>query len=503
MNIAKNLESAARYFPDHMALIDKDRNLTYNELNNEANKVASALTGMEICPGDHIALVFPNSCSWIAIYFGILKAGAIAVTLPYAMTKNELVQVLDDSRPRVVFTDDTKLSDFEKKEYIDCIVSDKGDVGYTDFLSRGSSRFETIEREPDNTGAILYTGGTTGMSKGVMLTHYNIMAASFNVAHYERSNEQDRALCFLPLNHVFGQIHIMHSSILTAGGLVIQASFDMDAFLDAILKFKITKLYSVPTIYTRLLSLSGLKERLGTVRYCFSAAASMAKELVIEWKSRTGLDIFESYGMTESASMVTYNHYHKHVPGSVGTPVNGVEVQIRDEKGSLLGKNQKGEICIWGPNIMKGYLNREEDTKRAFWGEWFRSGDVGVIDDNGHLFIVDRIKELIITGGENVAPREVEDVLYGRHEIEECAVIGLPDKEYGERVVAYIVLRKGKDIDPVELKTYVKAHLSPFKVPKQFITVSDLPKSNSGKLLKRTLKEQVIEGTITGRTAQQ
>ncbi|MCD4674493.1 MAG: AMP-binding protein, partial [Desulfobacula sp.] len=227
-------------------------------------------------------------------------------------------------------------------------------------------------------------------------------------------------------------------------------------------------------------------------RYCFSAAASMARELVREWKKRTGLNIFEAYGMTESASMVTYNHYYSHVVGSVGTSVNGVEIQIRDKKGNVLGENQKGEICISGPNIMKGYLNRPEETKMSFWGRWFRSGDVGIIDDRSYLYIVDRIKELIITGGENVAPREVEEVLYERHEVEECAVIGLPDKEYGERVVAYIVPRQGQNIDPAELKAYLKIHLSPFKVPKEFIAVSNLPKSSSGKLLKRTLKEQVL-----------
>jgi len=433
----------------------------------------------------------------VAIYFGVLKAGAVAVTLPYSMTKSELDPVLDDSKPKVVFTNDAKLSDFSKKDYIDCIVSSKGDVGYTQLLSKGSSHFHTVEREPDDTGAILYTGGTTGLPKGVMLTHNNIIASSFNVAQNERSSEQDRALCFLPFNHVFAQVHIMNSTILSAGGLVIQHSFDMDAFLKAIPEFNITKIYSVPTVYTRLLSLTDLKERMDGVRYCFSAAASMAKELVKQWKVQTGLDIFEAYGMTESASMVTYNHCHCHVTGSVGTAVKGVKIQIRDKSGNVLGKNKKGEICISGPNIMKGYFNRGEETQKAFWDRWFRSGDIGIIDDSNYLFIVDRIKDLIITGGENVAPREVEDVLYERHEIEECVVIGLPDKEYGERVVAYIIPRKGKKIDPAELKAYLKKHLSPFKVPKKFIALSTLPKSNAGKLLKRTLKEQVLNGTIT------
>jgi long-chain acyl-CoA synthetase len=423
----------------------------------------------------------------------------VAVTLPYAMTKSELGPVLDDCRPKIIFTDNGKLSDIGQRTYIKHTVAELGDIGYSDLLLKGNGQCDTIHRKPGDTGAILYTGGTTGVPKGVMLTHWNIMASAFNVAHYERSGSTDRALCFLPLNHVFAQVHIMNSTILSAGGLVLQASFNMDDFLEAITKLDVTKLYSVPTVYSRLLSLTDLKKKLGPVRYCFSAAASMAKELVKEWKTKTGLDIFEAYGMTESASMVTYNHYHRHVVGSVGTPANGVELQIRDKKGKVLGKNQKGEICISGPNIMKGYLNRPEDTQKTFWGRWFRSGDVGVIDDQSHLYVVDRIKELIITGGENVSPREVEEVLYERHEIEECAVIGLPDREYGERVVAYIVPRHKNKIDPVELKAYLKTHLSSFKVPKEFIEVSELPKTSAGKLLKRELKDQVLNGTITGR----
>ncbi len=499
MNISNNLKNAASYFPDHTALMDAHRTLTYAELDNESNVIASALVSLGVLPGDHVAVLYPNSCDWVSFYFGILKSGAVAVTLPYSMTGNELRPVLDDCRPSVIFTDKNKLNDFTRNKYINTIVSEDGDIGYKDLLSKGVPDFECIEREPDDTGAVLYTGGTTGIPKGVMLTHQNIIAAAFNVAHNERSSETDVSLCFLPLNHVFAQIHIMNSTIFAGGGLVIQPSFNMDQYLGAIPRYNVTKIYSVPTVYTRLLSLPDLKEKLCAVRYCFSAAASMAKELVKEWKSRTGLDIFEAYGMTESASMVTYNHYFKHVVGSVGTPANGIEIQIRDKMGNVLGKNQRGEICIAGPNIMKGYLNRPEDTQKAFWGRWFRSGDVGTIDDNGYLFIVDRIKDLIITGGENVAPREVEDVLYERHEIEECAVIGLPDKEYGEKVVAYITLRKGNSMDPVELKAYMKLHLSPFKVPKQFIIVDALPKSSAGKLLKRTLKEQVLNGTIAGR----
>jgi long-chain acyl-CoA synthetase len=189
--------------------------------------------------------------------------------------------------------------------------------------------------------------------------------------------------------------------------------------------------------------------------------------------------------------MVTYNHYHHHVIGSVGTAVPGVEIQIRDENGKQMELGEKGEICIRARNIMKGYLNNPQANETAFWGDqWFRSGDVGVFDDDGYLYIVDRIKDMIITGGENVYPREVEEVLYTRSEIQECAVIGLPDQEWGERVTAFLILRPDEAFDQDKLNSHMKSCLSPFKVPKEYVTVNDFPRSPAGKILKRELKKQ-------------
>jgi long-chain acyl-CoA synthetase len=270
----------------------------------------------------------------------------------------------------------------------------------------------------------------------------------------------------------------------------------LDKVLEAIRLHRVTKFYGVPTIYYRLLQLEGLKEKLGAVNYCFSAAASMAGEIVREWKLRTHLDIHEAYGMTETASMVTYNHHIRHVVGSIGTPVNTVEVQIRDSQGHVLGQREEGEICICGPNVMRGYLNKPDETKAAFWGDWLRSGDVGMFDEEGYLYIMDRIKDMIITGGENVYPREVEELLYKIPEIGECSVIGLPDKEYGEKVTACIVpKRKGWQPDPADLKTILKASLSRFKIPRDYIFLDELPKSSTGKILKRELKKNIMGRT--------
>jgi long-chain acyl-CoA synthetase len=315
----------------------------------------------------------------------------------------------------------------------------------------------------------------------------------------ERSVPGDRSLCFLPFNHVFGQMHIMNAAILSAGCLEILPGFDLDRILETTEAGRVTKFFAVPTVYVRLLGLKDLKKALGRIRYCFSAAASMAAEIVRQWKEETGLTIYEGYGMTESASAVTYNHYYRHVVGAIGQAVPGVEVQIRDGSGKRLGTGEEGEISIRGRNIMtQGYLNNPEETQAAFWPDgWYRSGDVGVVDQEGYLYIVDRIKDMIITGGENVYPREVEDVLYARTEVEACAVVGFPDKEWGEKVTAFVVPKLERSIVPEDLKGFLKSRLSAFKVPKEFVFVKELPRSPAGKILKRQVKKDFIEGKLS------
>jgi long-chain acyl-CoA synthetase len=251
----------------------------------------------------------------------------------------------------------------------------------------------------------------------------------------------------------------------------------------------VTKFFSVPTVFTRLLTLPDLSKKLGKVRYCFSAAASLPAEIIRQWKEVTGLTISEGYGLTESASAVSYNHYYQHVAASVGETVPGVEVQIRDIEGNLLSRGQEGEICIKGHNIMKGYLDNPKDTEAAFWADgWFRSGDIGILDDKGYLFIVDRLKDMIITGGENVYPREVEEALYTLTEVHECAVVGIPDKEWGEKVVAFVTLKEGQKIANSEIKSFLKSRLSSFKVPKEYVIIADMPRNAAGKILKRDLR---------------
>jgi long-chain acyl-CoA synthetase len=497
MNLAQNLERSAFFFPHLPAVREAGSERTYAQLNDEANRIATGLIKMGVQPGDLIGLCAPNSADWIAVYFGVLKAGAVAVTLSAFLTEDEQANLVRHSKLGFIFTVEEKLKGLEPLKGsggLEKIICSGGDLDLQDLRGMGAGSFKAVDRDREDTAAILYTGGTTGTPKGVTLTHENITFSTHSIAYYERSAEADLALCFLPFNHVFGQLHIMNATILSAGCLELLPAFDIDRVLEAMETGRVTKFFAVPTVYVRLLTVDDLKKKIGRLRYSFSAAASMAVEIVKRWKEITGLTIAESYGMTE-AMPLTYNHYYRHVVGSVGQSVHGVEIQIRDTSGNLLEQGKEGEICVRGRNVMKGYLSNPEGTRSAFWeGGWLRTGDIGLFDPDGYLYIVDRLKDLIITGGENVYPREVEEVLYTYPEVAECAVVGFPDKEWGERVTAFIVLKdKGQQLDSRELKSFLKAHLTSFKVPKEFIVLDELPKGSTGKTLKRELKRQVMD----------
>jgi long-chain acyl-CoA synthetase len=501
MNLARNLESSAFFFPKRPAVSEAGVEITYAQLNDQANRIATGLIKMGVEPDDLVAMAAPNSAEWIAIYFGIIKTGAVAVTLSGLLTGEELTNLVTHANPRFIFTVASKLPELERlrrQGRLEKVICPGGDINLPDLMAMGTGSFKAIERDRRDTAAILYTGGTTGVPKGAMLCHEHALFSSYSIAYYEKSTEKDLALCFLPFNHVFGQLHIMNSTILSSGCLQLLPSFDIERVLEVLKAGRITKFFSVPTVYVRLLSLPDIEERIGPLRYCFSAGASMALEIVKRWKERTGITIAESYGMTE-AMPITFNHLHPefHVVGSVGQPVYGVEVQIRDTSGNILEPGREGEICVKGRNVMKGYLNSPGETAATFWNDrkrhedgWLRTGDIGTMDENGYVAIVDRLKDLIITGGENVFPREVEEALYIFPEVQECAVIGLPDKEWGERVAAFIVPKPGQAIEPNKIKASLKGRLSGFKIPKQIVVIDEFPKSQAGKILKREVKKR-------------
>jgi long-chain acyl-CoA synthetase len=494
MNLAHNLEASAQFFPSHPAVREANRETSYGELNEMANHVASALVKLGIVPGDLVALCAVNSAEWLAFYFGVLKTGAIAVTLSGLLKDAEISNLVAHARPRIIFTDGPRLEtlkQFKGAGGLEEIICADGDMSFASLLKMGEPLFRTVERERRDPAAVLYTGGTTGDPKGVMLTHEGIDFSAQSTTLYERYAHSDYTLCFLPFNHVYGQIYIMNSTVLSGGCLELMPAFDMDRVLWLLDNERLTRFYAVPTVYTRLIDIPGISKKFQKVRYCFSGGAPMAAGVLNQWRDLTGITIADGYGLTEMMP-VTYNHFHleHHVSGSVGQAVFGVELQIRDGDGRPLPKGEKGEISVRGTSLMKGYLHNQEGTRRAFWGDgWLRTGDVGILDSRDFIYIVDRLKDLIITGGENVYPREVEEVLYTRAEIEDCAVIGAPDREWGEKVVAFIILRKGQRLERRELKNFLETRLSSFKIPKEYLTVAELPKSPQGKILRKEVRK--------------
>jgi long-chain acyl-CoA synthetase len=493
MNLAHNLEASAQFYPDHPAVRERDKETTYEQLNEMANRVASALVKTGIMPGDLVALCAPNSADWLAVYFGVLKMGAIATTISSLLTGHELANLFHHARPRVVYIDETKLETLQRirsSAGVERIICRDGDMDLAAFMATGSPSFRSVERDRLDPIAVLYTGGTTGAPKGVMLTQEGMDFSCQSNLLYERYTHADVSLCFLPFNHVFGQIYIMHPTILSGGCLEVMHGFDMERVLWLLENNRLTRFYAVPTVFTRLIDVPDISHKFQKVRYCFSGGAAMSAGILKYWKDLTGITIADGYGQTEFMP-ITYNHYHleHHVSGSVGQPVFGVEMQIRDEEGCKVPDGEKGEISVRGISVMKGYLHNPEATGEAFWKDgWLRTGDVGVIDSRRFVYIVDRLKDMIITGGENVYPREIEEAIYTRADIEDCAVVGVPDKEWGEKVVAYLVPRKGQGIEISSLKDFLKTRLAAFKLPKEYLTIKELPKSPQGKILRKEVR---------------
>jgi long-chain acyl-CoA synthetase len=502
MNLAAIIDQATRVFGDKPAIIFGQQTINYLSLKNAVDRIAGHFLSWGLRPDDRVALLAPNSPQWVAAYYGLIKAGGVAVCLSAAYKRGEIEHLLNDSQARFLITtealqpelpEEKYVPELEKvflleKEPLSSIFADKKDEPH---LHR------TVDREQDDICVVLYTGGTTGKPKGAMLTHKNILFTAQNVCYHEQTKLSDKALCFMPLNHVFGGIHIMNGTFYGCATLVLHKSFDLDEVLDSIQANGVTRFYAVPTVYIRLINSPRAPEKFKSVTYCFSAATSMASEIVRQWQDKFNLTIHESYGMTETASLVTFNHLYRHRIGSVGTMAGVVEVRLVDSNGDPVPVGETGEITIRGPNIMKGYFNRPEETKETLKDGWLYSGDIGRFDQEGYLYVVDRIKDLIISGGLNVYPSEVEGVLYTHPAIDECAVVGMPHAEYGEAVTAFVIPNNDLKVTEAELIAHCKKYIASYKAPKSVVFVEDLPKSAAGKILRRKIRE-VLTSQVVG-----
>jgi long-chain acyl-CoA synthetase len=495
MNLSNIIVQAASYFGDKDALVYGTTRYTYQELNDRINRMASFLNDQGITRGDRIGVYLANRPEWIMAYYGIIRIGGVAVCINAAYRSTELAHLIKDSQASHVITSEDLLPNVPDRNRFpnlkDVLILEKNPIlaSLCEKEDMVQEQVTPVDCAIDDVCVLLYTGGTTGVPKGAMLTHENILYTTQNVCFHERTVPNDVHLCFMPLNHVFAGCHIMNSCFYSCATLVLHPGFNMDAIVESVGVNKVSRLYAVPTVYIRFLNNPECHKDLASVGYSFSAATSMPSEIVRQWKSTFGLNIHEAYGMTETSSLVTFNHMYQHKIGAVGTPAGVVEVKIVNAEGNEVLQGEEGEIIIRGPNIMKGYFNRPDETDETIINGWLHSGDVGRFDNEGYLYIVDRIKDVIISGGLNVYPTEVEEVLYTHDAVEECGVVGTPHEEYGEAVTAFIVLKKQKKASEEDLIRFCKGKIASFKAPKKVFFVKELPKTPQGKILKRELRK--------------
>jgi len=499
MNIANNLERTTKFFPDKTAIIFEDLSITYSQLELKVNQLAAGIQRLGIEKGDRLALFMPNIPEFIMIYFAAQKLGAIVVALNVLLVKNEVQYVLRDSGAKIVFAgkdqiDQVPMNEVDSLERVFLVEGDENDVRHVNrILDTTVETFKALDLEADDPAAILYTSGTTGFPKGATLTHLNVISNINSTTYHTEMKEKDILHLFLPLFHCFGQNFIMNSSVKKAATLVMHKRFEPEPVIKAIKKHKVTMFFAVPTIYIYLLNMKGEDLDLSSIRYFFTAAASMPREVADNWLARYHLPIHDGYGLTECSPFASYNHDLRHKPGSIGHPVINCEMKIVDEFGNRVAPGIWGEICIKGPNVMKCYWNKPEETAKTIIDGWLLTGDVGTQDEDGDYAIVDRVKDMINSAGNNIYPTEIENHLYTHPAILEAAVYGVHDDVKGESVNAAIVLQPDVTLQPEEIVEYCRTKMAKYKVPKHIQFVNELPKSATGKVLKRVLRDKFQE----------
>jgi len=494
MNMVDALDRAQRFFPEREAVICGDRRLTYRELHNEVARAARGLCEAGVARGDRVCLFMNNRAEFLVAHYAAIKIGAVCVSLSSMLKQHELTGQLNDCGAVLLVTEQALAAHVAPREALPTLRTvvaldgAPGDRTWAEFLGAPAAQVETVSLEPDDPATMIYTSGTTGHSKGVVLSHGNLVSNTNATRYMCGVKGEDRSLCFLPMSHSFAQNFICNSAIQSASTLVLMKAFLPDEALRLIETEKVTRFYAVPPVYILLLERDDAVAAMASVTYCFSAASAMPEEVARRWQARFGLKMHEAYGLTETSPFATYNHEFRHKTGSVGTPIMNVEVRVVDPEDRPVPTGEPGEIQVRGPNVMLGYFGKPGETEAALVDGWLRTGDVGYVDDEGYLFLVDRLKDMINNAGLKVWPRQVEEVLYCHPMVRECAVIGVPHEIYGETVKAVVVPAAGARTDAEELRRWVAERLSDYKVPRLVEFVEALPKNATGKILKRELR---------------
>ena len=508
LNLAVLLEESANAYPDKKALILGEREMSYAELRGAAGNLARGLAALGVKPGDKVAMMLPNVPQFAAAYYGILSLGAVVVPLNVLLKEREIAYYLEDSDAVALIVWEDFLD--EARKGLDRVTGRRQlvvvDVADGEFqhnrrsfdrlVSEHSAEPDTFQSMPDDTAVILYTSGTTGKPKGAELTHFN---AFFNAAyfadHLMHFSKDDVGLGALPLFHTFGQTCVMNALLYKGACVALIPRFEPEAALKAIQDAKVTVFAGVPTMYQYFLRHPALdRYDCSSLRLGISGGSSMPVEVLRAFENKLEVTILEGYGLSETSPVAAFNRSADvRKVGSIGLSIWGTEVEVVDSNDEEVPRGERGELVIRGHNVMKGYYKRPEATTQAMRGGWFHTGDAATIDEEGFIYIVDRIKDVILRGGYNVYPREIEEILYEHPAVAECAVIGTPHEDLGEEIQAVLVLKDGETVTRQEIMLFVKERVAAFKYPRQVAFVDELPKTATGKILKRELSAQTEE----------
>lgn len=512
LNLAVLLEDTTRNTPDRIALICGDQRFTYAQIDAKANQVANALKNLGIQKGEKVAVSCPNLPFFPMIYYGILKAGAVVVPLNILLKSREIAYHLADSDARVYFcfegTPELPMGEEGYQGFCETpgcetfvILTDSetADPGFPksrtigQFTENQPIIFEPELTEATDTAVILYTSGTTGQPKGAELTHLNmVLNAQLSDTMYPR-RDSDVHLITLPLFHSFGQTVQMNAGFYNRATLVLLPRFTPEGCLQMMLEHQVTIFAGVPTMYWALLNFSGIEnfdlmKISENLRLCLAGGSPLPLEVLKGFEEKFRTRIIEGYGLSETSPVASFNNIDDARPGSVGFPVWGVKIRLFDGNGNDVPAGEVGEIVISGHNIMKGYYKRPDATAGAIKDGWFHTGDVGRYDSDGYLFITDRVKDMILRGGFNVYPRELEEVLMTHPAVSLCAVVGVRSDEHGEEIKAYIVKKHGSVVNESDIVEWCKSNMASYKYPRLVEFRETLPMTATGKILKRELR---------------
>ena len=515
LNLAISLEESARRQPGKNAVVFGETRLSYAQLNGAANQVANGLTELGIGPGDKVALSCPNLPYFPIVYYGILKTGATVVPLNVLFKRREVAYHLIDSQAKAYFCfqgtpqlpmGQEGYAGFNEAPLCDHFFMITADptapspIEQTTTLGllmhNRSAVFDTVQTQTDDSAVILYTSGTTGQPKGATLSHANMFFNALVSSQMLQLSAGDTALIVLPLFHSFGQTVLMNAGIYAGMTNVLLPRFDPDAVLAAMQNENVSVFCGVPTMYWALLNHPeahkyDLDKIARNLRVCVSGGSSLPVEILRGFEEKFNVPILEGYGLSETSPVASFNHLDRErKPGSIGTPIWGVEMRVVDVNDRLLPAGERGEIVIRGHNVMKGYYNRPNDTAEAIRNNWFHTGDVGVMDEDGYFSIVDRLKDMIIRSGFSVYPREIEEELMTHPAISLAAVIGVPHEEVGEEIKVYVILREGATATSEEIITWSQANMAGHKYPRLVEIADSLPMTATGKILKKELRSR-------------